>query len=229
MTRRTTWLTAGVAGVAVGVLLFWWQHRACPPAPHATEVPLVVPPVASPLPNAGGLVMPSAGFAAPRPRIRRIDAVERQALVAAIERARTRRLAGTASLPTTPGVAPRLPVADLTPASIQTSVREVIPMLAECFDQAAPRRKTHATRITATMKVSGEPGVGTLIDSVDLAADDHGLDDPEFRECLQQTLLAVALPPMPDGGQLEIHYPFEFRDDAADDSDGGLTPAPTPP
>ncbi len=192
------------------MLLFWWRHGGPPPAP-AAERPLAKPPVIAPMPNAGE--RPAPTIAPTAPRVRRIAPAERQALIDAIARARDRRTGRATTGTTASGLPPTLPDVTITPAEIQTSVREILPLLAECFEEARPRMAVNATTVTARLVVSGEPEVGALIDSVELAADDHGLDDPGFRECLQETMMAVAFPPMPEGGQLEIHYPFVFRDD----------------
>jgi hypothetical protein len=220
------WLAAAI-GVLIAAIVFWWSRGGSPPV-AAPPPMLATAPMPGPLPNPRPGEVPGPD-APPAGRVRRIVPAERAALATAIERARARRTGTDAPASTAPTAAPRLPALDLTPADIRTSVREVAPLLAECFEEALPRLHVHGTKVVAVMQVSGEPDVGTLIDSVELSADDHGLDDPGFRECMHETMMAVALPPMPEGGALEIHYPFVFSDDAADDSDGGLTPVPPPP
>ncbi len=112
-----------------------------------------------------------------------------------------------------------LPRGSMNPDEIRTAVREVIPMLAECYTMAAPA--VHAGgNVVIAMTVSGEPDVGTAID--DAALDDgdpHMLADPDFAECLRETLLAVEMPPLTTGGRVEIRYPFMFSDGDPDDPD----------
>ncbi len=112
----------------------------------------------------------------------------------------------------------------MDPDEIRTSVREVIPMLAECYTMAPPA--VHAGgaggELTVEMTVSGEPDVGTVIEDATLSEGDaHLLGDADFTECLRQTLLSVEMPPLSAGGSVVIRYPFAFADQEPEEDVGG--------
>lgn len=116
------------------------------------------------------------------------------------------------------------PAPAMDPDEIRTSVREVIPMLAECYTMAPPA--VHAGgaggELTVEMTVSGEPDVGTVIEDATLSEGDaHLLADADFTECLRQTLLSVEMPPLSAGGSVVIRYPFAFADQEPEEDVGG--------
>ena len=132
--------------------------------------------------------------------------------MAAIVRARARRRAAAAAPAEEAqpaGPPPTLPAPVMSRDDVRAGIREVVPMLAQCFDEAAPRLPP-SIRVVAHLKVTGEPDVGSLIDEARLSSDDGGLADPTFTECVHETLMSVELPALPDGGVIEIAYPFRF-------------------
>jgi hypothetical protein len=97
---------------------------------------------------------------------------------------------------------------------IQASIREVVPLLAECFELAGEVVQREGGTVTAELIVGSEPDVGTLVEDASLIkGDPHMLGDPDFTECLVETLMSVEMPPLDAGGQLVIHYPFAFSPD----------------
>jgi hypothetical protein len=124
--------------------------------------------------------------------------------------------------------------ADMDPDQIRTSVREVLPMLTECYDQAPEPMKQAGGTIVAELTVTGEPDVGTLIQDVSLIEGDKVLlDEADFGECVKQTLLSVELPPLDAGGKVTIHYPFAFsmgdEEDTEDEEPEMEPPSKTKP
>ncbi len=130
---------------------------------------------------------------------------------------------GTAAPVRARGAAPRH--GEVDKGEIQTAVREVVPLLAECFELAAPSGGT----VLVEMTISGEPGVGTVIDDASLAEGDaHMLEATDFTECLLETLRSVEMPPLTAGGEILIRYPFIFveTESETDDDDAGAGDAP---
>lgn len=161
-----------------------------------------------------------------------IDRDRRAAVAAAIARARSQarpaaaapRVGGAgdpAPLPvdTTPG--------ELTKDEIRAGVKEVIPLLSECFE-AELDRDPALGRINATahLTIDSAADVGTVVAMGDLEVDGALGTSPDFHDCLTATLEAMVLPPMGDGGHIDVTYPFVF---APTDDDAPASPPPTPP
>ncbi len=181
------------------------------------------------------------------------DRAQRDALAAAIASARAARAAppgaapGPGGAPTragpagaAPPTAPAAPAIDLTPGElskdeIRAGVREVIPMLTECYTAMLDRHPRVGGRVVARLVVDAEPELGTIVTMLDdteitltgadptVARDALDAELGEFRQCLGATLEAMALPPLgdKDGGRVEITYPFTF---APSEDDPRATP-----
>jgi hypothetical protein len=139
---------------------------------------------------------------------------ERTALADHIAAAHAARGGQTAQGPATRAPAPpRLPDADapaVNPTSIRSAMRELIPALAECYDKAVPTLSDSHVKITASLHLTGDPDVGTLIDA-DAIVDDKGTPLPAaFDDCLRSTFMLMALPPLAEGDRVDVRYPFEF-------------------
>ncbi len=140
---------------------------------------------------------------------RRIDKPARAALLERMRAARARGSASTSSVSST--TPPTLPLPGrLERADVQKGVRDLIPLLAECYDAALPRLTKKAGGITVHMVFTGEPEIGTLIQAAEIAGDDHLAKDAGLVECLQQTMLSIELPPMAESGEVTVTYPIEF-------------------
>jgi pyruvate/2-oxoglutarate dehydrogenase complex dihydrolipoamide acyltransferase (E2) component len=174
---------------------------------------------------------PAAQGPAPRadrgPRLRRLaDLAERARVMASIAHARAQRLSGATTIPAMPS----LPLGTMSKDDIKDAVHEIAPLLAQCYDQALARGPVpHQTIIRAHVEVTGEPDVGSMIESAELSSDDGGLADPAFAECLHETLMSVELPALDEGGVITFTYPFVFRSDDDGGGDARLTPAPHGP
>ena len=215
MSSRTLTLVAAVVLLIAGGALYVVLGGGGLGAPGA-RAPADAP-AAPAAPGPGPAAAPEAR-AATRPGVRRLaDAAERERVMAAIVQARARRRAaassGAAAGPA--GPPPSLPEPEMSKDDIKDGVHAIAPLLAECYDQARDRGPVpHRTVIRAEVKVTGEPDVGSLIESADLSSEDGGLADPAFAECLHETMMSVELPPLPDGGVITFTYPFVFSDGA---------------
>ena len=106
--------------------------------------------------------------------------------------------------------------AEVKPEEIRASVNEVVPLLAECFEMASEAVQKAGGTAKMKLVVGSEPEVGTLIEDVSfLEGTPEMLADPDFTECMTETLMSVEMPPLEAGGQLVIHYPFTFSMDEA--------------
>lgn len=97
------------------------------------------------------------------------------------------------------------PPPDASPKRIlRYAIQELQPLLAECH-KGLPSSGTLAMRVV----LLGGPGVGTIVESVEI--DPEGSDaafEPSFTECMEETLYAIELPPMPTLDRWDVHYPF---------------------
>lgn len=203
MKGRTIALTVIV--VAAVAIVFFWNRRE-----RENELAELERAAAA----SGSTTGASTREAMPPPDMRKLDKAGRDALQSRIAAARTARTGGAASAPAATSAGPRPSLPPLTGTlkkdDIRNGVRAVIPLLAECYDAAQARLEPKAGKIVVQMHLSGEPGVGTLIDAAEIEGDAHFTKDAELVECLQQTMLSVELPPMDEGGKVDVTYPIEF-------------------
>lgn len=234
--NRTVAVGAASAAIAAVVVIAVYEGRvsATQPAPPdqpdrparpiaaGEQVALAAPPPVAPPP-----VVAVAKAA--------VDRARRAEVAAAIARMRGRAPAG--ATPRVAGAAPAsagvAPVVDATPTEltkdeIRTGVREVVPLLAECFDAELERDPSLGMmKVTASLTVDSAADVGTVVTVGELTIDGPLAKSAEFHDCMSATLESVVLPPFGDGGQATITYPFTFA--PTDDAAAGMPPTPTPP
>ncbi|MEO7097327.1 MAG: hypothetical protein ABI175_28960 [Polyangiales bacterium] len=210
----------GVAGVSkvvkslavialIGAAILVWYLRRDRAAQSATA------------PAAVGTAQTSASAPGPRPpaHVKRVTAEERKQIAAQIENARKGRAATSApagpSLPAqTP--APSLPKQAALSAddpeqfktTMKAAMREVIPYLAECYDKAP--NMASEVNIVAKLTLLGDPDIGTLIDTDGIADSSNGALPSDFDSCLRDSLAGLQLPPLAEGEEVKVTYPFMF-------------------
>ncbi len=178
-----------------------------------TDEPVVVTAPMTPTPTTRGQTLP----------LQRIDSTARAALLDQIAQHRTLRTRTPAPAIVTARVPDKIydfsggaldDVRPITPpapgplskATLKFAIRTVQPLLLECY---TARRPVHtAGTLAVVLTLTGEPELGTLVESVKLDGEPALLADTELAECLQETLLSIELPAMPEGGVWEVHYPF---------------------
>jgi outer membrane biosynthesis protein TonB len=94
---------------------------------------------------------------------------------------------------------------------IRDQVRAILPLLTECYSQALERDPKLGGRIMVKFEISGEPDLGGAVASSEVDEDDSTALEPEFVECVQETMYAAEFKPPSDGGDITVSYPFEFR------------------
>ncbi len=184
------------------------------------------------------LTAPAPTRPAPQPvTVAARDRVRRDAIAAAML-ARRPTPAGTAA-GTSPtgamvGSAPPAPLT-LGKDEIRAGVKDVVPMLAECYEAELERDPTLGeTTVKTQFTIDSDPDLGTIVTLSDLQVSGPLAQVADFRDCMTATIEAVVLPPLGDGGQVTVNYPFEFRPNDVDDatqhpSDAAKSPAtPTP-
>jgi hypothetical protein len=155
----------------------------------------------------------------PPVHVKRVTAEERKQLAEQIQNARKGRAATSApagpSLPAqTP--APSLPKQPSLSAddpeqfktTMRSAMKEVIPYLAECYDKA--KSLPDAINVVAKLTLLGDPDIGTLIDTDGIADDKDGALPSDFDVCLRDSLTNLQLPPLAEGEEVKVTYPFMF-------------------
>lgn len=166
---------------------------------------------------------PDQTVTAPAPRTPRrfANADERAALSRAIAWARERR-ATEAARPSAPEPAPAAspalprPVGALDKDYIRERVRDVLPLLTECYTLALEDAPELAGKLVTEFVISGEPEIGGLVEESTIADEGSTISHPGMRECIRETLYSIEFEPPPDGGKVLVRYPFEFRPDDSD-------------
>ncbi len=204
---RTAIMSVIVIGAVVFVFVWNRREREGEAALAAASGSAPAASGSAPAPGSG------TGTAAPaRPGVRKIDRKDREALLERMKSARAARTSGTGTTAaggTPPPALPPLP-GTLSKDEIRKGVRAVIPLLAECYDAAQDRLAIKTGRIEVKMHLTGEPDIGTLIESAEIGGDKQFTGDADLVECLQQTMLSVELPPIAEGGTIDVTYPIEF-------------------
>jgi RNA polymerase sigma-70 factor (ECF subfamily) len=163
---------------------------------------------------------PAAGAREPaRSPGRLASAAARARLGAAIARARQGTDSGpvrTYDFGRSP-VPPGLPGAIAKPAAgkldksyIRARIREILPLLRECYELALERQRDLAGTMSLDFLIDAEEDVGGYVREASVAAE-RSLDDPELAECVTETLLSVELPAPEGGGTVRVVYPLSFE------------------
>ncbi|MGE5185645.1 MAG: sigma-70 family RNA polymerase sigma factor [Acidobacteriota bacterium] len=158
---------------------------------------------------------------APRQPVSEPRAAERAAMLAAIARARGARDHRTAA-PTRPPAMPRLPtkagsdstgtVLDIQDKTGDTSEWEkralgtVNHMLGQCYDLGLAEDPDLAGIVTIQFTLVGEPGVGGLLERVEIVDARTTIAQKTIRDCLTQQLYALELDPPPDGVTVDREF-----------------------
>jgi len=141
--------------------------------------------------------------------------VERQQLADQIAAAQAARGSGAAAHAPRP---PSLPAATLDPdrpedmkTVIRSTMRDAIPLIADCYTQAMPQIPEDETKVAAKITLISDPDVGTIVDAHQISDDQGRPLLASFDDCLRNTMQQLALPPIANGGQIDVTYPFTFH------------------
>lgn len=142
---------------------------------------------------------------------RKVDTEMREKLLAAIQAARTKRAGGSRAGTTTAGSAPQLPEPELSKQYIRQQLKEIVPLMIECYETALERDSQIAGKLTMKFSIGGEPDVGGVVETSEVDAANSTITDPGMLECMRETMYALELVAPEQGGRVDVTYPFEFR------------------
>jgi hypothetical protein len=87
---------------------------------------------------------------------------------------------------------------------------ELAPLTDECFETALARAPDLAWFVEVELTVVADEEFGGLIETVEMGARNEATD-PEFIECLSESILSTALPPPPFSGRRPIVMAKQFE------------------
>jgi hypothetical protein len=209
--RPTPLLFVGL--VIGGILLAWFVLRvpAAPPAAGTSSVAKTDSGSAASAPSAP----PVAKFK-PVDKVRRITKEERAALAGQIENAqKARDMAARGTRAEKEGL-PQLEAGSdeqIVKTTMKAAMHEVIPMLTECYSSGGSNLPKMMD-VVADLTLTGDADIGTVVDANSLKNKDGTPVNAEFEACVRDTLVTLEMPPLSEGGVVQVTYPFVF---AADD------------
>lgn len=213
-TAKRAWIVAPIAALVIG----GGAAIAVTSSPDGSS---------SPTPAVGSAIVVDAGVhAVPRDSayLRRIGATQRATVLDKLRSAKRVGSGGTsgpelAARPTRvydfsgevltvkPNVPPPDPLT-LNKATMRYAIRDVTPLLLECYGEAFDRLARKDGTLEVTLSLVGEPGQPTLVETVELGGDAHLTTDAAFVECMRVTLDTIELPAMTSAETWRVHYPL---------------------
>lgn len=198
-----------VLAAVIAGLVFWLRGRAAP-AP-ASAGPVAAPVEAPPRPVEAAPGEPAAPPAPPAPT-GRLDPEARARMLEQLATARARRTAAGAAPAVSGTPAPELPAqGDLDKEYIRAQIRELVPMLAECYEGALDEDPQLAGTLRVEFTIGGEPEVGGLVETSEVLADESTITHAGMVECVRETMYAAQFEAPTHGGKVTVRYPFTFR------------------
>jgi len=153
------------------------------------------------------------------------SAADREAMLAAIAKARQARDLGTSTsardpksrgsvMPTSTGATgTTLDITDNTGDTSewqQRALSTLNSLLGQCYDLGRAEDPELAGTIKIRFRLVGEPGVGALLERVEIVDPDTTITQQTIRTCFAEQLYALELDPPPDGltveRELDLHF-----------------------
>jgi RNA polymerase sigma-70 factor (ECF subfamily) len=91
---------------------------------------------------------------------------------------------------------------------VREQMRELLPLVKECFENALERLPNLSGKIVVDFTIVGDPSVGGLVGDSQVVDAKTTIADAEVRECIQETMYAAKFPPPDEGGEWHVQYPF---------------------
>ena len=154
-----------------------------------------------------------SGSGSAKPRVRKIDPALRTTMLEAIRKRATElhHDAGSTSGSSASGAKPELPAGTIPKEFIRASVREIIPLLQECYEAELEKEPKLGGNLTVEFTIEGEDGVGGVVGESKIDDEKSTIKSAAMCECIQETMYAIEIQPPEGGGVVHVRYPFEFR------------------
>ena len=206
-------IVAAVIIIVVASIFFGFRKAAREHADDDKTPPArASPTMSSPSSSSSPSTSKAAGTPLEHPRsLRRIDPESRKLLLEHIAAARARRSSAPSA---TPGAAP--PPQELSKDYIRTQVRELVPLITECYTKALEEDPKLGGKLVVKFAIGGEPDVGGLVESSEVDPAESTITHAGMIECVRETMYGAEFVAPQEGGRVEVHYPFEFTSERRD-------------
>lgn len=114
--------------------------------------------------------------------------------------------------PASPRAAPALPGPSAPPEVevIRERVREVVPLVRECYELALETSPGLEGTLIVAFEIIGDPEIGGVIETSEIA-EESSLRHPELEECVTESMYSIEVDPPPGGGRMKVRYPMQFK------------------
>jgi len=103
---------------------------------------------------------------------------------------------------------------------IQESIREILPMLKECFEMALTENPHLNGKIVVRFTIIADEEYGGLIEDSRVLDDTELAANQTINECFRETIYAMKIKAPSGGGRVTVNYPFVLR---SAEPDGGTS------
>jgi hypothetical protein len=93
---------------------------------------------------------------------------------------------------------------------IQKHIREdFFPLARACYESLLAQQPKAGGTVSIFMSIAGDEEVGGVVESVELE-DKSTMKDPEFLDCVRESMMSMVFEPPPEHGRVTVVYPVEF-------------------
>ena len=100
---------------------------------------------------------------------------------------------------------------------IQESLKNVTPLLRECYELASENYSLASGDLTLSFSIEGDPEVGGVVSASEVTGGSLA-ENRQLVECVQETIYTLELEPPEHGGAFNVEYPITFA--AGEESEG---------
>jgi hypothetical protein len=93
---------------------------------------------------------------------------------------------------------------------IQGRIRDLLPLLKECYDLALREQPDLAGRLVLHFDIVADPALGGVVESTEIERVDGGANHAALEECVRATVETQTFAPVGKGGRVSVTYPFVF-------------------
>jgi len=93
---------------------------------------------------------------------------------------------------------------------IRSVIREdLVPLAQECYEDVLATDPKFGGKLVLDFEILGDENVGGIVDGV-APGEGTTIEQPEFVECMSESMMSVVFDPPEGGGVVRVVYPFEF-------------------
>jgi hypothetical protein len=207
----------GVLTLSLGALALWLSKKEDAPAQVPASAPAKPSPVELAAPTSETFLPVPAEPPKPPEPLRLPAELEQQRETSTRMRSELREsLGAVAARPSDPASAGDDPPAPPPPALdkeyIRDRIREdLVPVAVECYESVLADQPDAGGKIVMSFAILGDPDVGGVVDEAAVDTVQSDFDNAFLRECMTQSLMALHFDAPPEGGRVEVTYPFVFE------------------